>query len=63
MQDDTENKKTGANYKRKRITQGGGAVKKDQLTKKKLDEFNNATTRDYLSEDGEEAVDGLLSII
>ena len=64
MQDETENKKTaGANYKRKRITQGGVTSKKDQLTKKRLEEFNNATTRDYLSDDGEEALDGLLNII
>jgi hypothetical protein len=46
------------------VNKGFGVVgKKDQLTKKKLEEFNNATTRDYLSDDGEDALDGLLNII
>ena len=61
MQEDTENKKTGGGYKRKKPSQLGG--KREQLTKKKLDEFNNATTRDYLSDDGEEALEGLFNII
>lgn len=60
-QDETENKKPGVTYKRKKLSQGG--PKKEQLTKKKLEEFNNATTRDYLSDEGEEALEGLLNII
>ena len=60
--DETENKKTSNVYKRKKVSHSQGGSKKEQLTKKNLEQFNNATTRDYLSDDGEEALEGLFNI-
>lgn len=53
--DDNSSKKGNLPYKRKRIITQPKKMGQ-QLTKKKLDEFNNANTRDYLSDEGEEAV-------